>query len=200
MRKKSLVILLLSVLCMSLFAGFIELGPNYTINFPIDKTSDTPLDFKTLSFADFKLGTDLRFNIGYLTLEGSLKGSFTEDLLLSSFDISSSLGIKTKLLFMDVILGLGLRTSAVKNGNDWVYNSSLKEPSFVDALKSSTLFYKGTFDINIGKKVTLAFSLLAPTNQTITSLGEEQNVTVLEALSPDLKKSELTVALLFSFF
>ena len=201
MRKKSFVLLLiLMFVSLSLSAGFLEVGANYTIDLPIDKTSETPLDLKAISFKKFKLGTDLRFNIGYITLEESLKGAFTEELLLSSFDISSSVGLKAKFFFMDVILACGLRTSASKSGSDWIYNSSLKEPSFMDAVKTSTIFYKTTFDINIGKKVILAFSLLAPTNQTLSSLYEEQTVRIADALAPDLKKSELAVGLLFSFF
>ncbi len=201
MKKKLLIILSVLVLVSSaLSASFLQLGPNYSIAFPIDTESSTPVDVTALDFQDFRLGADVRFNIGWLTLEEGVKAAFTDELLLSSFDVSTLVGFRANLWIFDFLVGAGLRCTAVKNGeSQWLFNGAL-EPDALDCVKTSTLFYKGALDINMGRIVTLSLSAVLPVNQTINSLNEVQNVSVVEALTPSLGDTIVSVGLLFNFF
>lgn len=201
MRKKSIIILCVLVLVSSaLSASFLQLGPNYTIAFPVDTESTTPVDFKALNFQDFRLGADVRFNFGYLTIEEGVRASFTDDLLLSSFDVSTLVGLRAKVWFLDFLVGAGLKCTAVKSEESrWLFNG-MKNVEALECVKASSLFYKGALDINMGKRVTLTLSAILPVGQTVNSLNEVQSVSVIEALTPSLKDATLTVGLLFNFF
>lgn len=195
MRRKALVVFcLLLVLGSSLFASFMQFGPTYSIKFPIDTQSDTPVDFKALEWTRFKLGTDLRFNIGYLTLEGDARASFSEQLLLDSFDVYSSVNLKMKMFFMEFFIGGGLRVAATKGESGWLYNGAVPN-EFKDVVKSATLFYKGAFDINMGR-VSLSLSAILPTSLSYNSASAVQSVSFIEALTPSLKDTTVSVGLL----
>lgn len=199
MKRKTIIILCLMVLLgSSLFASFMQIGPTYSINFPIDTESDTPVDFKGLDWGKFRLGADLRFNIGYLTLEEEAKASFSEQLLLDSFDVFSSVNLKVKFFFMEFFVGGGLKVAATKYEAGWLYNGAVPN-EFADVVKSATLFYKGAFDINMGR-VSLSFSAMFPTSQSINTLSEVQSVSVLDALKPSLKDTTVSVGLLVNIF
>ena len=199
MKRKVLVVFcLLIVMGSSLFASFIQIGPTYSIDFPIDKDSETPVDFSTIDWARFKLGADLRFNIGYLTLEEEARASFSEQLLLDSYDIYSSLNLKVKFFFMEFFVGGGLKVAGVKDGSEWLYNS-IRPEGFVDVVKSATLFYRGAFDINMGK-VSLSLAAILPTSQSYNTLSEPQSISVIDALTPSLKDTTVSVGLLINLF
>lgn len=200
MKKKGFAfILILLVVSLTLSASFMKVGLNYSFDFPINKDSDTPVDFSSLDFSSFKVGSELRFNIGTLTLEEKVRGSFTEQLALSSFDILSSLSLRTKIYFIDILLGAGIMTKGEKVDTTWIYNG-LESPSFSDILKTSTFFYKAGLDFNIGKRVTLGFSALFPLSQSWNTLSSVQDISVIDALKPSLDKTEITVSFLFNFF
>lgn len=201
MKKKLLIILSVLVLVSSaLSASFLQLGPNYSIAFPVDTESSTPVDVTALDFQDFRLGADVRFNLGYLTIEEGVKASFTDELLLSSFDVSTLVGLRANVWIFDFLVGAGLRCTAVKSEESkWLFNGAL-EPDALECVKTSTLFYKGAVDINMGRLVTLSLSAILPVNQTINSLNEVQNVSVVDALTPSLKDMTVSVGLLFNFF
>ena len=200
MKKKSFAfILILLVVSLALSASFMKVGLNYSFDFPINIDSDIPVDFSSLDFKKFKVGSELRFNIGYLTLEESIRGSFTDQLALSSFDILSCLSIKTKIYFVDILLGGGIRTRGEKVDVTWLYNG-LENPSFGDMLKSSLFFYKAGLDFNIGKRVTLALSALFPLSQSWNTFSSVQDISFIDALKPSLDKTEVTVSFLFNFF
>ncbi len=200
MKKKSFALLLiLTVVSITLSASFMKVGLNYSFDFPINTDSDTSLDFSSLDLSDFRLGTEMRFNIGYLTLEESVRGSFTDQLALSSFDILTCVSLKTKIFFLDILLGTGIMAKGRKVDTVWLYNG-LESPSFSDMLKSSNFFYKAGLDFNIGKRVTLAFSALFPLKQSWNTLSSVQEISVIDALKPSLDKTEVTVSLLLNFF
>lgn len=200
MKKKSFALLLiLLVVSLTLSASFMKVGLNYSFDFPVNKESDNPVDISALNLSNFRLGTEVRFNIGYLTLEESIRGSFTDQLALSSFDILSSASLKTKFFFLDILLGAGIMTKGEKVGTEWLYNGILS-PSFGDMLKTSTLFYKAGLDFNIGKRITLAFSALLPLSQSWNTLSSVQDISVIDALKPELDKTEVTVSFLLNFF
>lgn len=197
MKRKFLVVFcLMLIAASSLFASFLQIGPTYSIDFPIDEKSETPVDFKNIDWSRFKLGADLRFNIGYLTLEEEARASFTEQLLLDSYDIYSSVNLKMKFFFMEFFVGGGLKVAGVKNGSEWIYNG-ITPDGFADVMKSATLFYRGAFDINMGK-VSLSFSAVFPTVQSYNTLSQTQNISVLEALKPSLKDTAVSVGLLIN--
>ncbi len=197
-RKVLFIFCLLLVLSSSLFASFMQIGPTYSIDFPIDKDSETPVDFSTIDWSRFKLGADLRFNIGYLTLEEEVRAAFTDQLLLESYDVYSSVNLKVKFFFMEFFAGGGLKVAAVKDGSEWLYNG-IKPGEFVDVVKSATLFYRGAFDINMGK-VSLSLSAVLPTAQSYNTLSETQSISVIDALTPSLKDTTVSVGLLINLF
>ncbi len=185
----------------SLSASFIQVGPNYSLDFPIDTESATPVEFDKISWNKFKLGADLRFNIGFLTLEEGVGTSFSEKLLLESFDISTlagvNFGFKTKAFGAGMMLGAGLRMRGTKSGTLWLYNG-LEKPSALEAVTSSVFFYKGALDLTFGKLVTVSFAVTMPTGQSINTMSSVQDISVLEALSPSLKDTKLTLGVLFN--
>ena len=201
MRKKSLIILFAFLFAASaLSAQFVQLGPNYTISLPVDTESSTPVDVASLDFQDFRLGADVRLNFGYLTVEEGIKASFTEELLLSSFDVSTLVGLRAKVWFVDFLVGAGLKCTAVKSEESrWLFNG-MSEPDALECVKSSTLFYKGAVDINMGKWVTLSFSAILPVSQTVNSLNEVQDISVVDIFTPSLKDTTVSVGLLFNLF
>ena len=81
----------------------------------------------------------------------------------------------------------------------WLFNGAL-EPDALECVKASSLFYKGAVDINMGRIVTLSLSAILPVNQTINSLNEVQSVSVVDAFTPSLKDTTVSVGLLFNFF
>lgn len=200
MKRKVLVVFcLLLVLGSSLFASFIQIGPTYSIDMPIDKDSETPVDFSAVDWSRFKLGADLRFNIGYLTLEEEARASFSEQLLLESYDIYSSLNLKVKVFFLEFFVGGGLQVAGVKDGSEWLYNG-IRPEGFVDVVKNANLFYRGAFDINMGK-VSLSLSAVLPTAQSYNTLSEPQEgLSVIDALTPSLKDTTVSVGLLINLF
>ena len=199
MKRKVLVVFcLLIVLGSSLFASFMQIGPTYSIDFPVDKDSETPVDFNRIDWSRFKLGADLRFNVGYLTLEEEVKAAFTDQLLLASYDVYSSVNLKMKVFFMEFFVGGGLKVAAVKDGSEWLYNG-IRPAEFVDVVKSATLFYRGAFDINMGR-VSFSLSAVLPTSQSYNSLSEPQSLSVIDALTPSLKDMTVSVGLLFNLF
>lgn len=200
MKKKYIVVLFIFIVVSSMLgASVLQLGPSYTIDMPIDKESSTPVDFENIDFSNFKLGADLRVNISYLTLEESIRTTFSDQLVLDGFNLSTTVAFKVKIFFMDFLLGAGLRTDAVKSDNNWYFNGLLNG-SVSDVIMSSTLFYKGSLDINLGDRITLFFSLLMPTAETINSLSETRTISVLDVLSPSLMESEATLGVLFKLF
>ncbi len=200
MKKKNIAVLLIFIFIIStLSASVLQIGPSYTIDMPIDAESDKPVNPENLSFSNYKLGADLRLNIGYLTFEESIRTSFTEQLVLEKFDLLTTLSLKAELFFVDFLIGGGLKTSAVKSGNDWYFNG-LSKPDFKDVALSSTLFYKGSLDINLGKNITLFCSLVMPTAESINSLNETREISVISVLTPSLKESQATVGVLFRIF
>ncbi len=200
MKKKSFAfILILLVVSLTLSASFMKVGLNYSFDFPINKDSDTPVDFSSLDLTAFKVGGELRFNIGTFTLEEKVRGSFTDQLALSSFDILSSLSIRTKIYFVDILLGAGIMTKGEKVDTTWIYNG-LESPSFSDMLKTSTFFYKAGLDFNIGKRVTLGLSVVFPLSQSWNTFSSVQDISFIDALKPSLDKTEITVSFLFNFF
>lgn len=200
MKKKYIIVLFIFMIVTSaLSASIVQLGPSYTINMPIDKDCATVIDYEKIDFSQFKLGADLRINISYLTLEESIRTSFSDQLVLDAFDLSSSLSFKVKIFFMDFLLGAGLRCNASKCDNSWYFNG-LSSPGVGDVVLSSTLFYKGSVDINLGNRVTLFLSLLMPTAESINSLSQTRTISVLDVLTPSLKESEASVGILFKLF
>ncbi len=193
-RKLIVVFCLLFVLGSSLFASFLQFGPTYSINFPIDTESSTPVDFKGLEWSRFKLGADLRFNIGYLTLEEDARASFSKQLLLDSYDLYSSVNLKVKFFFMEFFVGAGLRVAAVKTDSQWFYNG-VTPGSFADVVKSATLFYKGAFDINMGR-VSLSLSAVLPTELSYNNASVPQASSFLDALTPSLRDTTVSVGIL----
>lgn len=202
MKKKSFVVLCLLIAAIgALSASVIQIGPVYSVDFPIDLESSTPVEFDKIPWNKFKLGAELRLNLGFLTLEESVGASFTEKLLLESFDISSLAGVNfgftTKVFGAGMVIGAGLRTRAVKSGENWIYNG-LYNPTALETVMSSTLFYKAALDLTFGKAVTLSFAMVTPTTQSINSLTSVQNISVVDALTPSLKDTTLSVGLLFN--
>ncbi len=185
----------------SLSASFIQVGPNYSVNFPIDTESETPVQFEKISWNKFCLGADLRFNIGFLTLEEGVGTSFSEKLLLESFDISSLAGINfgfnTKVFGAGMMFGAGLRMRATKSGTKWLYNG-LEKPSALAAVTSSVFFYKAALDLTFGELVTVSLGMTMPINQSVDTMSSVQDISVFEALSPSLKDTKLTLGVLFN--
>ncbi len=201
MKKKIITVLCLCVIAtFALNASFVQFGPSYTIDFPIDTAKSTPVEFDKLDFSRFHLGADLRLNFGSLVLEQEIKAFFSDQLLLESFDIYASMGFKAKLAFMDFIIGGGLKCAAAKDSkSQWLFNG-LGSAEAKDYIMSSTLFYRGAVDINLGRRVTFALSVVAPTTQTPEKLNSVQNISVIEALTPTLTATTVTAGLLFNFF
>ncbi len=200
MKKKVFtLILIFLVVSLTLSASFMKVGLNYSFDFPINTDSDNPVDISSLDLSAFRLGTELRFNMGYLTLEESIRGSFTEQLALSSFAFLSCASLRADIFFVDILFGAGIMTKGEKVDTTWLYNG-LESPAFGDILKSSIFFYKAGLDFNIGKRMTFALSALMPLSQSWNTLSSVQEISVIDALKPELDKTEVTVSFLFNFF
>lgn len=200
MKKKYIVVfVLLAILSTSVFASFLQIGPTYSVNTPVDFSSQTPIEISKVDFNKYTLGLDTRFNIGYVVLEGECKAKFTDELLLNSFDVYTSLGLKVKVFFLDFIASLGLKTEGTKNeASNWIFNG-VENPTFVSLLTKSSIFYKLTTNINMGK-VTLSLNATLPTTETIETLNEVKERSVVDALTPQLDKTLVSVGLLFNLF
>ena len=199
MKKKILITLLFLLFSASLFASFLQIGPTYTVNMPINKESSTPIDISKVDFNKYNLGIETRINISYLVLDGECRAKFSDELLLESYDIYTSLGLKAKFFFLEFITSIGLKGEGSKDSEGtWLLNGK-KEPSLEQYFLSSSLFYKTSMDVNCGS-LSLSLSMLFPTEETPTTLNEVKERSVVDAFTPNLNKTTFSVGLLINIF
>lgn len=193
-----LSLLLLFIVPSFVFASFLQVGPTYTIETPLNLESEEILKFDELEFDQYKLGLDVRMNFWYLQLKAGAKANFTEELLLSSFDLDASASVRVRLLFLDLFFGAGLGATCTEDENSWLINGYSYD-KWDDILNSSMISYRVGAAINMGK-VSLTLDTSLPLNQRVKDLSVNQNKSVLESLTPDLTKTKTTVGLLFNLF
>lgn len=198
--KKRLVaaLLILMVFSTSLFAAVLQFGPTVSYDIPVDLDKETPVDLEGLDLKAITTGADLRFNVAFLQAQMEARGSFDKELRLNNFDLYGAAGLRFNLIVADLTVGGGIRVNGHCEEGKWTFNG--QQPDDVNAiLNASELYYKAGFALNFGK-ISLSAEAIAPLNMTVEGLSEVKNQSVLDALTPDLAKTQVSVGLLLNVF
>lgn len=200
MKKKIVVALLLLAMipCMA-FASVFQFGPTFSYNLPVDLEAEEAVDFENFDFSDFTVGADLRFNIlPFLQLQSEARGGFDKELKLKQMDAYVAANLRFNMLIADLTVGGGLRSQITIEEGVWAFDGQ-PFSDFNTFLNGTSLYYRAGFNINLGR-ISLATEGILPTNLTVAGMSEEKNQSVLDALTPDLQQTKVSVGLLVNIF
>ncbi|MBQ0071744.1 MAG: hypothetical protein KBS81_07830 [Spirochaetales bacterium] len=198
MKKLTALLIILMVATGALFAAVFQIGPTVSYTVPLDLSKGNPVDFAAIDLRDFTFGGDLRINMAFLQAQAEARSSFDKDLRLDHFELYGAGALRFDLVVADVTLGGGVKVSGVSEDGRWTFNGKDSTEAY-HIFTSSELYYKAGLALNFGR-VSFSTEVMAPLDLSLSGLKEEKMQSVLGALTPDLKRTQVSLGFLINIF
>ena len=200
MKKKIIMALLLVLIPASIFASVLQMGGSVSWGVPIYGEREKPFEFSNIDLSSYDVGLDVRLNIPRFQLQGEVRGAFSSDLLLDSYEYNLAASTRFDVFFLDLTLGAGINISVDKDPvtKDWWYNGQSGRTAS-DVFSTAELYYRAGLGIDFGK-MSLEMQATVPTGANWANMNQERMQSVFGTIGPKFERMRLSIGLTANFF
>ena len=200
MKKKIILALLLVLIPASIFASVLQMGGSVSWGVPIYGEKEKPFEFSNIDFSSYDVGLDVRLNIPRFQLQGEVRGAFSSDLLLDSYEYNLAASTRFDVFFLDLTLGAGINISVDKDPvtKDWWYNGQSGRTAS-DVFSTAEFYYRAGLGIDFGK-MSLEMQATVPTGANWANMNQERMQSVFGTIGPKFERMRLSIGLTANFF